>query len=370
MLQSKNIELKKKLKNIISNVGLNKQLKKAVGKEFLDRNISAYRAVKTLQGNIDLDTLTDSEEDIRFLFLLSFFISKELENQDIEEIKLNVEDYFEELEIEKWKDYKESEKEESVFPFHLKDTKQLRENVWQTSISAQSLHKLSISNAIIYNPATQRKMKTTVYGKKIDMDVDRVEEITERLIKNKQFPTQIKFNALNNGTGEGRPIYNPKTKILTLTEECILNIFDGMHRKTANDWAINKKPDLDMEWSLLITYFTEDQVNDFIVEIDKQKPMDKKHIEQMDYEKQENLVVENIMMNRMSELKDKLGINNDDIKYDDNILTLKHVIATAVKDNYEKEIKTTLGVKDTASWIVDFTDYLMGIYEEEFIKNI
>ena len=198
--------------------------------------------------------------------MFTYALKKALEGKT--DIKIDLDNYFTKVEIEKWSDYKEESKKENIFPIVFEDVTQLSDRIWQTVLTAQQLNKLDAENLLIYNFKTQRNPKITVAGEKINMDVRKVEEIKERLLAGEQYPDQIRLNVLN--TGESRPIYNHKNKTLTLNEGCIINIFDGYHRKTANSLALEINPDLQFTWSVIITHFSEKQAHDFMVQIDKQ----------------------------------------------------------------------------------------------------
>ena len=364
LIKDKEIQLKEKLKNIIREVGHRNDIKKEIGNEFKSRNLSSLRAAWVFSENLDLNTLTDSEEDIRFLFLFAYVLKKALKGKT--DIKIDLDDYFTKVEIEKWSDYKKESKKENIFPIVFEDVTQLSDRIWQTVLTAQQLNKLDAENLLIYNFKTQRNPKITVAGEKINMDVRKVEEIKERLLTGEQCPDQIRLNVLN--TGESRPIYNHKNRTLTLNEGCIINIFDGYHRKTANSLALEVNPNLQFNWSVVITHFSEKQAHDFMSQINKQTPIKREYIEQMDYSKPENLVVEAIMDDKLSELAKVMKDDDSYIRFN-KALTKKSIIATAVKEKYSEQLNTSTNIRNIARWIVEFTDYLMGLYVDEFINN-
>lgn len=364
MIKEKEIQLKERLKNIIREVGHRNDIKQEIGNEFKSRNLSSLRAAWVFSENLDLNTLTDSEEDVRFLFLFTYALKKVLDEKT--DIKISLEDYFTKVEIEKWSDYREENKKENIYPIIFEDVTQLGDRIWQTALTAQQLHKLDAENLLIYNFKTQRNPKITVAGEKINMDVRKVEEIKERLLKGEQYPDQIRLNILN--TGESRPVYNIRNRTLILNEDCIINIFDGYHRKTANTLALEINPSLNFTWSVLITHFSEKQAHDFMTQIDKQKPIKKEYIQQMDYTKPENLVIEAIIDDKLSELAKVMKDDDNYIRLN-KALTKKSIIATAIKENYGEQLNISTNIRAVARWIVEFTDYLMGLYVDEFINN-
>jgi hypothetical protein len=329
VLKEKQIQLKERLIKVIDDIGRNSyadNIRQGVIHEFKSRNLSASRASFAMTQNLDLNTLkSDDDEDIRFLFFLTDAINKSAEGK--ESIKINVEDYFTKVEVEKWSEYKEVSQQDSIYPIVLEDVTELNDRMWQLPLTAQRLNRLSVANILLYNFRTQRNPKITVSGEKINMDTKEVQEIKENLLNGNQYPDQIRLNVLN--TGEVRPIYNSKNRTLTLNEGCIINIFDGYHRKTANDLALAENESLDFTWSIMVTYLSEKQAHDFMTQINKQKPIKKEFIQQMDYTKPENLVVDIIMDDKLSELAQVTKDADDYIRIN-RALTKKSIIAEAI----------------------------------------
>jgi hypothetical protein len=50
-------------------------------------------------------------------------------------------------------------------------------------------------------------------------------------------------------------------------------------------------------------------------------------------------------------------------------LTKKSIIATAVRENFEEQLKLSTNIRSIARWVTEVTDYLMGSYSDEFIVN-
>ena len=147
MLKEKQIQLKERLTKIIDEIGRNAyadDMRQEVINEFKSRNLNAVRASFAMTQNLDLNTLNESDdEDIRFLFMLTYAIDKAFE--DRENIKINVEDYFTKLEVEQWTDYKEEEdKIEELYPLVFEKFQHITGNkmLWQGKMSAQKLSEL------------------------------------------------------------------------------------------------------------------------------------------------------------------------------------------------------------------------------------
>lgn len=365
MLKEKEIQLKNKLKNIIKEIGYMNDIKQDIVMEFKSRNLNGLRAAWVFSENLDLDTLTNSEEDIRFLFLFSYILNKVLKDKNID-ITIDVQDYFTQVEYNKWKDYKEEKQSDNVFPLVFKGVQQVGERIWQTVLTAQELNKLNYDNLLIYNFNTQRNPKITALGLQINIDKRKVNEIKERMLNGEQYPDPIILNILNNG--ESQIDYNKKDEILTIFEGSIINIVDGFHRKTATALALEENPELDFKWQITFTFLSEKAAHDYMSQKDKQKPMKREWIEQKDYTKPENLVVELIADDKLSELAKVMKDDDAYIRFN-RALTKKSVIAQAVKECYEEQLNISSNIRKVAKWIIEFTDYLMGLYSEEFITN-
>jgi hypothetical protein len=95
--------------------------------------------------------------------------------------------------------------------------------------------------------------------------------------------------------------------------------------------------------------------------------MDEEYIATKDYSKNENRVVDFIMDSR-GELS-KVTKDMDDYIQHNQGLTTKSVLATAIEENYGDQIKLSTDIKKVSDWIVEFSDYLMGLFVDEFINN-
>lgn len=369
MLKEKELQLKSELTSIIREIGYDQNLKQEVSKEFISRGLrgvnGSLRSNWVFSENLDLNTLTDSEEDIRFLFLFAYSLNKVLKRNE-SEIKIYVQEYFTDFEYKKWENYKEEVEKEDIFPLVLENVQQVGDRIWQMVMPAQLLGQIDEGNAILYNFSTQRNPKVTAFGEQINIDKVKVKEIKERLVAGEQYPDPIILNILNNG--ESSFSYNKNKKILTINEGSVINIVDGFHRKTASTLALIENPDLQFNWQVTITFLSEKAAHDYMSQKDKQKPMKKEWIQLKDYNKAENLVIDVIVDDKLSELA-KIMKEDDSYIRLKKALTKKSIIANAVQECYTEQLKISTNIRNIGKWVVEFTDYLMGLYSEEFIVN-
>lgn len=362
MTKDQEQKLKNKLRGILREVGFMTDIKQDVMNEFKSRGLDALRPAWVFTENLDLDTLTDSEDDIMFLFLFSYALNKALKEKNMNLIE-DYENYFTKMEIGQWENFKEQAELDNIFPINFKETVQISPGYWQTTLTAQQVEELNKANLLIYNPNTQRGLKSTKKSIGIDLNPKKVETIAERMLEGKQFADDLKLNVLK---GEVKPIYNPKTRILTLREGSIINIWDGMHRKSANSLALSKEPNLEYTWPIKITNYSEIETHSAMVQINEQTPIKKEVISPKDYSKPENLVLDKIM-DSYGDLS-TVTKDTDAFVKSDRALTTKSIIAKAIGDNYNN-LESAMKRDEVANWIVEFTNYLMGIYSEEFIVN-
>jgi hypothetical protein len=364
MIKSKEEQLKTKLKNIIGEIGYDNTIKQSIIDEFKSRNLNSLRAAWVFSENLDLDTLSDDEDDIRFLFLFSLSLDKALKEKNMNDLN-DYENYFTKMEIDQWVNYKNEIEEDNIYPINFKNTIEISPGYWQTTITAQDLERLNKANVLIYNPNAQRGFKVTKKKIGINVNPKKVEQIAERMLNGEQFADDIKFNVLK--TGEEKIIYNSKTKILSILENSIINTFDGQHRKEANALAISKNPDLQYVWPIKITNYSEIKTHDIMTQINKQTPIDESVLKIKDYTKNENLVLDKIIDSK----GDLANVAKDTEEFVKNNrgLTTKVILAEAIADNYKDQLESAMNRDNVASWIVEFTNYLMGVYADEFIVN-
>ena len=364
MLREQQNKLKEKISRIIKEIGYNNTIKQDVGKEFISRNIQAHRAVILFTNPDYINTLTDSDDDIRFLFLFSAALKKALQQNKID-IEINVENYFTPLEYQQWIGYEVENKEEDIYPIVFKNTQEIVPGkIWQTILTAQKLNSFSTSNIILYNFKTQRSPRITVSGISIDYDKQKTIEIKNNLLNGEQFPDHIKLNIPNDF--QEKIYYNHKIQELTIGKGSIINIFDGYHRKVANSLAIEENPNLDFTWPVIITNLTENAAKDYMVQIDKQKPIKKEQIKSWDLGKKENLVVSVIADDKISKLNKVMKEQYSEIRLNKGLVT-KNIIAEAISENYK--LTDTTDIRGLGKWIVEFTDYLFSLYPKEFISE-
>ena len=367
MLNQNNANLIKVLNQMINKYGTNRQIKEYLKSKFINKNLLSSYPIKILTKRLELETLdikNDKELFVLYVFTEGLQEALRLRDRNDEHIgleteimSLDVKEYFTASEQQYFSKHNYTVDKKEGYPYIFENMLKVAEGHYTGIISAQDLALIDKSNDIIYNFNTQRNAKIDVFGiKRINVNNKKIQEITENLLSGKQFADEIKINILRNGDDETE--FSTTNGIVgdlkVISGE--MNIFDGFHRKTANQLAIIKNPELQFNWKLTITNFTEQKAQDFMVQINKQTPIKKEYINTLDKNKIENLVVDLIVDNPLFELSDKIKNTEQELKY--NGYTKKSLLATAIVDNYGDLLTQKSMAKPIADWIVNFINYL------------
>jgi len=364
LLKEKQILLKDKINKVLEEFGHMSDIKKSIGNEFLSRNLPIHRPIAVITTPNYLNTLSDSDEDIRFLFIFSVALNNALKGKEID-VKLDVQEYFTQLEYKQWINFKEEDEPELDYTIILEDVQQIGERMWQTKMTSQEFIQWDRNNRLIYNFKNQRSPVITVHGIKMDIDKKSPVDISKRILEGKQYPDPIKFNVLRNFEEE-ELIHDAKNRRLII--KGVINLSDGQHRKIATILALEKNPELDFVWPLIITHYTEDEAEEFIRQINLQRKFKTEQAKGMDANKKENVIVDFIMNDKFSRFSKIIKLQKDEIiKLKKGGLVTKNIIADTIMDNYKLDDATD--IKELGVWVIDFMDYLMSLYKNEFILD-
>jgi hypothetical protein len=367
MLNQNNAVLVQILNQMINKYGTNRQVKEYLKSKFIDKNLLSSYPIKILTKRLELETLdikNDKELFVLFVFTEGLQEALQLKDRNDEHIgleddiaKLDVKDYFTVSEQQYFSKHSYATDKEEGYPYIFSNMLKVADGHYTGIISAQELALIDKANDIIYNFNTQRNAKIDVFGiKRINVNNKKIQEITENLLSGKQFADEIKINILRNGDDEIEfATSNGVIGDLTVVSG-EMNIFDGFHRKTANQLAIIKNPELQFNWKLTLTNFTEQKAQDFMVQINKQTPIKKEYINTLDKNKIENLVVDLIIDNPLFELSDKIKNTEQELRYGG--YTKKSLLATAIIDNYNDLLTSKSMAKPIADWIMNFINHI------------
>lgn len=286
MLNQNNANLISVLNQMINKYATNRQVKEYLKTKFIDKNLSSSYPIRIITKRLELETLdikNDKDLFILYVFTEGLQEALSLRNRNDEYIgleedisKLNVKEYFTLSEQEYFSKHTYVTDKNEGYPYVFSNMLKVSDSHYTGIISAQNLALIDRSNDIIYNFNTQRNAKIDVFGiKRINVNTKKIQEISDNLLSGKQFADEIKINILRNGDDDIDFITSNDIVGDLKVNNGEMNIFDGFHRKTANQLAIIKNPDLQFNWKLTITNFTEQKAQDFMVQINKQTPIKK-----------------------------------------------------------------------------------------------
>ena len=348
MLKEKSVELIQELRILIRKYSSNDKVRKIIVSEFDKRNMGGKQAIYILNEKRSLSTLNiDEEKDLILLFVFTNAIYNALsfkENEDsptlgeISEVLSIVPDnFFNTIEIENMADYKEGKKPDIKKQYVLHNMLYVSPGYYKGLISAKDLAEMDAENDIIYNFKNQRDPHIDVYGeKRIQFDKNKAEKITFRLLEGSQFSDDIKLNLLHDGEDE---ILYEKNGDLTIISGN-LNIFDGYHRKTASSQAIAINPELNFNWGLVITNFSESKTLEFMTQINEQKPMKKEHTKNLDSSVLGNVIVDAIRDIKTSEFAQNIKESDAELKFGG--FTKKLTLSISIEECYGDKLTNKL----------------------------
>jgi hypothetical protein len=387
MLKNNYDMLVNKLRPLIGKYVTNTKIRNIISDEFHKRGLLSSKAINILSGKIKLEELTiDNEQHLFMLFIFTDAMFKALSSVDdvtqdtlgtLDEYSdLIVNNYFTTLEVSNFIDFVLEKQEVSRYPYTFPNMIQVGERHWMGITPSQYLAEIDASNDINYNYAIQRDPKINVFGfKEINIDDKKIRTIMTRMIKGKQKPDEIKLNVMK-GSGEG-DYQNFECKFFPYSKDGIvgdlviysgeIDIFDGYHRKTANSLAIKEFPELDFNWKIAITNWSEKDAQDYMVQINEQKPIKREHTRGMNTNIIGNLVVDRIK-DGTSEFGTQIKDNDAELKF--NGLTKKSILSLTIEECYKEYLGNRILINPLGDWIAEFMDYLMGLYMDEFIFNV
>jgi len=375
MLKEKSVELIQELRVLIKKYSSNDKVRKIIVDEFDKRNMKGSLGVRILTEKQELSTLDiDERKDLVLLFVFTNAMYTALSFKEDEEsatlgeindvLKIIPDNYFNHIEIEDLGQYKEEKKSNTKKQYVLHNMLYVSPGYYKGLITAKELAEMDAENDIIYNFKNQRDPHIDVYGeKRIHFDKTKVEKITFRLLEGTQLSDDIKLNLLHDG--EDEILYEKNGDLIIISGN--LNIFDGYHRKTASSQALMQNPELNFNWGLVITNFSESKTLEFMTQINEQKPMKKEHTKNLDSSVLGNVIVDAIRDIKTSEFAQNIKESDAELKFGG--FTKKLTLSISIEECYGDKLTNKLQTRPIANHIANVMDYILGLHVEEFIEH-
>ncbi|MED4883159.1 DNA sulfur modification protein DndB [Bacillus smithii] len=356
-------ELEEKLKEGIKEVRKKRRTVHDIKKHLVDK-------YDVLAGTIQL-CLNDPSHlknlDPRVLMLLTEQIYLKTGIQE-----LNPEKYFTEAEIKKSKQYsgKLQLENEIEFPYTIDNVIMIEEDAFVAKLSAQEIAKLLKSRHLNYNFDIQREsVKTQRHGKIIQeakLVMENVLEIKEHLKNNTLVPTFLVFNAAVRTSDTGDElVYDASKMQLTITKGTRLDIVDGYHRCKACELAVTENPEIDFEFGVLFTNYTDNRAKQYQAQLAKATPISRTRQKELEGSRNADLVVKELKID--SDLKDKISQTHQP-RITVGELVSYNILADTIEEQFK--MKTRADVYDVADYLKEFFNTLIGTYTDEFVNNV
>jgi hypothetical protein len=308
------------------------------------------------------------ELDTRELCLLTEQIYEQVEDDVV-----NPDIYFTEVERKKSKQFSgrmEMEKDINL-PFTLDNMIMLNYNTFLGVISGEKLAKLSRAMLIHYNYDIQREhsyVKNREGGvqKKAKLIMQNVLEIKDNIKQGTQKHTQIVINAAigTADAGEDEISYDPQNQRLTINRGTILDIVDGYHRTKATEMVYEETGDVDFNWILLLTNYSDEEARVYQGQLAKATPIAKERREELLGERKSDMVLIDVIPK--SELKGRVSTSKDVHTVSDELVAYK-VLAEEIDTQFDLE--KMINVYKVRDYLTKFFNILLETFDDQFLIN-
>ncbi|MBX4152245.1 DNA sulfur modification protein DndB, partial [Paenibacillus lautus] len=222
------------------------------------------------------------------------------------------------------------------------------------------------SQLITYDYETQRsaKYKRSKDGVVPVPDVNRksVEDISSHMLNETYLADMITLNVYSE---EVEPLtYDSKHRTLIINEGATISILDGFHRLQAGVKAISVNPNLELEMILSIRSYDTDTAKKYFGQINTVNVVKPERIRELKSEKHSDIVVRDLQLK--SDLKGKIA-SSSRVSEIAGQLTTFDILSYAIDEVFNPTTK--LEAIDVSEYLVDFFNYLVGSFVDEFLDN-
>jgi hypothetical protein len=362
MLKDKR-ELEENLINVLQDSKL--KTKKKIVNDIKIHLASNYEIISA-QGWINDPETKLPELDVRELFLFTEQVFSKTEDP-----RVNPQEFFTQNEIKESRQYSGLPEQDIIeFPITIPNVLQISNEEYVTMMDTQMINKLMKSNKIYYNFDVQREAKIIKRKDKVifepTLHQKNVKEITNNLLNDEQFTSELTFNAATRTSDTGNElIYDAKHLELTITHGTRIDIVDGFHRCKAIENAMEINPDLIKRFTVKLTNFSTRMVQKNQAQIAKASHFSTTRIQELEGSRFSDDIVRQLKLE--SELKGRVSQTNRIHSINRELVTY-NVLADTIDEEFKMETK--LDSMDVADYLCKFFDYLIGSHPSEFINNV
>lgn len=256
-----------------------------------------------------------------------------------------------------------------VFPIVVENASIIGNAAFHGIFDMKTLNELLKQQVIYYDPELQRE-PTKVKRKNIvitqpTLKMKNVEEISNHLLEGTLVPTTLVLNAQPRTAESGNELdFISKNKTLEINKGTRLAIVDGFHRLTAIQHALLINPELEFNFSVIITNYSKKKAQAYQSQIAKATPISKVRIKELEASRISDLVVQTLKED--SELKGRIA-NTERPNISHGELVTYSILSDTIDEEFD--LNKRIDAEDVGEFLTDFFNYLIGRNEEEFINN-
>ncbi|WP_211750459.1 DNA sulfur modification protein DndB, partial [Paenibacillus sp. Marseille-Q4541] len=251
-------------------------------------------------------------------------------------------------------------------PLVINNVTMLDDENYITDIDMTFLVKMLQSQLILYDYESQRSAVYVRTKDKVvptpDINIESVNTISQLMLNETYMPDMITLNAYSPEVDA--VIYDQQARTLTINDGAVITILDGFHRLRGGEKAVMINPDLPQRMFLSIRNYDKEGQRNYFGQINTINVVKKERLEELKSERQADFVVRDLQ--RKSDLKGKIA-SASNISKIANQLTTFSVLAYAIDQVFKPETK--LEANEVSKYLIDFFNYLLGSYVEEFLIN-
>ncbi|MFA1509943.1 DNA sulfur modification protein DndB [Priestia aryabhattai] len=295
----------------------------------------------------------------------SLQVDKYFTAREIKEIETTYDDEF----------LSRTDKAPIELPYTLHNVIKVGEGDYILSVEGRTKKDFMDSHILQYNQETQREAK--MVKDKNDPNniipmpkVNRksVREIAELAEKGELIQTMVTWNArLGSSEDESGEelIYNEEEKTLTILKGTLLDVVDGYHRLQGVAMALNKNPNLKVNFKLNILNFSQSQAKKYFAQLNTYNPVSKARVRELSEEDFNDFTL-NFVMNEFSDLKER--VTHRGIAPRQDALTTYTTLSDAIKSNFN--ISNKAEAIKTGRYLTKFFKELFYSFPDQFLGDI
>lgn len=350
-------ELEENLINVINDNKHTTKITAKINDLLYDQGVSLGFFNDVARGNIELQNI-----DLELLILLSDAVYRVTGDN-----RIVTQDYVTNTELEKSRDSvrNRSSQETIHLPLEIEDVISIDHQTFLTKVNIKLLVEMFHSKLIVYDYETQRSAKYKMSKDGVvpvpDVNKKSVDDIAKHMLEGTYLPDMLTLNVYSNDV---EPLsYDEKNKLLTINAGATISILDGFHRLQGAVKALAINPDLYLELLLSIRSYDSEIAKKYFGQINTINVVKKQRLRELKSENWADAVVRDLQ--QKSELKGNKIASAANISLIAGQLTTFDIMAYGIEKTFNPS--NFLEYKEVAKYLIEFFNYLTGIFSDEFM---